>query len=97
MAIRFIDEKPKTKIRFIDEEPQRQVGLTGVGKFLPTFISGQTPARGERTLLGNIFERPGAVSREAMHFPLPAFGSYVSGFSGTPSHTWVNCLNPRVS
>lgn len=72
MAIRFIDEEPKRKIRFIDEEQrptaqsQQKVGLTGSGKFLPTFISGQTPARGERTLFGNIFERPGAVSRASI-------------------------------
>ena len=41
-------------------------GLSGMGKILPTFISGQTPAPGERTLLGNIFERPAAASREAI-------------------------------
>ena len=47
-------------------QPQKEVGLSGAGKFLPTFLTGQTPARGERTLLGNIFERPGAAVRSGL-------------------------------
>ena len=43
-----------------------EVGLKGPGKILPTMFTGQTPKRGERTFLGNIFERPGAASRSAI-------------------------------
>jgi hypothetical protein len=51
---------------FAEDFESAEKGLTGAGKVLPTFISGQTPERGERTLLGNIFERPAAASREAI-------------------------------
>lgn len=44
-------------------EPQSEGLKTTAEKILPTLLTGATPARGERTLMGNIFERPAAAIR----------------------------------
>lgn len=53
--------------RQLNIAPKEEKGFKSVSdKLLPTFFTGATPERGERTLLGNVFERPGAAVRSGI-------------------------------
>lgn len=49
------------------EPTEENLGLnTPAKKILPTFVTGAEPLPGERTLMGEIFDRPAATAREAI-------------------------------
>lgn len=54
---------------------------TTAKKILPTFITGAEPKSGERTLLGNLFERPGAAVRAGIRGLKPGGETPVQAFS----------------
>lgn len=63
------------------EPTEKNLGLnTMAKKILPTFITGAEPLPGERTVLGNIFERPGAAIRSGIRSKVGG-GSFSEGYT----------------
>lgn len=68
------------KIAGIEPTPTNLGLNTLAKKILPTFITGAEPLPGERTALGNLFDRPSAANREAIREnPALAFAGPLAG------------------
>ena len=73
MGIRYLDESPTQattgRIRYVDDTPMpasENRPRTAAEYVLPSFMTKYQEKPGERTLTGDIFERPGAAVRSAL-------------------------------
>lgn len=66
--IQFLDSQRKASrsVDFLDQGQTDDGINTRARKILPTFVTGAKPKVGEQTIMGDIFNRPGASAREAI-------------------------------